>query len=250
MTDHALTTRVLSTWDFSDPAGSLERFTAAAAAEPERDARQVMLTQAARAHGLLDDFAAGDAILDGLGEASELGDEPAARALLERGRLRNSGGDPAAAVPLFEAAYERAETSGLRGLAADAAHMLAIAAPVADQEQWARRGLAIADDASGDPLALRMRAAIMNNLAWTYAEADDWAEALPLFEGAVTLREEAGDAGPLHFARWCRGRALRGVGRYDEALAEQRALADSPEGAGDRDVAEEIAENEKALQAR
>jgi tetratricopeptide (TPR) repeat protein len=249
MTAHDLTARVLSSWDFGDPAGSLERFTAAAASEPEREARQVMLTQAARAHGLLGDFAAGDAVLDGLGDLAGLGGEPAARSLLERGRLRNSGGDPAAAVPLFEAAYQRAEAAGLRGLAADAAHMLAIAAPVAEQEQWARRGLAVAADAGGDPLALRMRAAIMNNLAWTYAEAGDWAGALPLFEEAVTLRQEAGDAGALHFARWCRARALRGVGRYGEALAAQRALADSADGAGDRDVAEEIAENEKALYA-
>jgi tetratricopeptide (TPR) repeat protein len=246
MSDHALTERVLSTWDFGDPAGSLERFTAAAAAEPDRDARQVLLTQAARAHGLMDDFAAGDALLDGLGDVAGLADDPAARALLERGRLRNSGGDPAAAVPLFEAAYARAEAAGLTGLAADAAHMLAIAAPVADQATWAERGLAIATG-SDDPLALRMRAAILNNLAWTHADAQDWASALPLFEQAVDLRRLAGDPAALHVARWCRARTLRALGRYGEALAELRTLADTPEGAGDQYVAEEIAENEKAL---
>jgi tetratricopeptide (TPR) repeat protein len=248
MSEYVLTERVLATWDFGDPAGSLERFTAAAAGEAGRDARQVMLTQAARAHGLMGDFAAGDALLDGLGDVAELGDEPGARALLERGRLRNSGGDPAAAVPLFEAAYARAEAAGLVGLAADAAHMLAIAAPPADQRHWAEKGLAIAVG-SDDPLALRMRAAILNNLAWTYAEGDDWAAALPLFEQAVDLRRLAGDAGPLHFACWSRARALRALGRYGEALAEQRRLKDTPAGAGDRDVAEEIAENEKALHA-
>jgi tetratricopeptide (TPR) repeat protein len=248
MSDHALTERVLSTWDFGDPAGSLERFTAAAAAEPERDVRQVLLTQAARAHGLMDDFAAGDALLDGLGDVAELADEPAARALLERGRLRNSGGDPAAAVPLFEAAYARAEAAGLVGLAADAAHMMAIAAPVEDRAAWAERGLAIATG-SDDPLALRMRAAILTNVALAHAEAEDWVSALPLFEQAVDLRRLAGDPGQLHFARWCRARALRALGRYGEALAEQRTLAGTPEGAGDPDVAEEIAENKKALYA-
>ena len=51
------------------------------------------------------------------------------RVALERGRLRNSAGDPAAAVPLFRAAAEGAASAGLVFLQVDALHMLAIADP-------------------------------------------------------------------------------------------------------------------------
>ncbi len=48
-------------------------------------------------------------------------------------------------------------------------------------------------------------------------------------------------------ARWCVGRTLRTLGRYDEALALMRDLAADPVGAEDEYVAEEIAANEAAL---
>ena len=50
-------------------------------------------------------------------------------------------------------------------------------------------------------------------------------------------------------ARWCVGRTLRTLGRYDEALALMRELAADPVGAEDDYVHEEIAENEKAIAA-
>jgi hypothetical protein len=249
VTDLELAARVLSTWDFADPAGSLARFIAAADAEPDRDRRLVLLTQAARANGLAGDFAAGDELLDTLGVLDELAAEPAVRCLLERGRLRNSSGEEILAAPLFQAAYDRALAAGLLGLAADSAHMLAIVLPADEQERWARRGLELTarPGAYNDPLAPRMRAALLNNLAWTHADADRWAEALPLFEEAVELRRLAGVAEPLLAARWARARALRALGRYTEALAEQRELATLPEGADDKYVADEIAANEEAL---
>src|SRR5437773_490511 len=189
---------------------------------------------------------AGRAVLDGLGDPAALDDEPGVRSLLERGRLHNSSGDPAGAVPLFERAYERATTAGLSGLAADAAHMLAIALPPERHEEWARRGLAAAEG-SDDPLARRMTGAILNQLGWTPADADRWADALPLFERAVEVRREIGTPEPLLVARWARARALRALGRCDEALAEQRELATLPEGKDDTYVAEEIAAKEQAL---
>jgi tetratricopeptide (TPR) repeat protein len=251
VTDLELAGQVLATWDFTDPAGSRARFEQAAAAEPEEARRQVLLTQVARAHGLDTQFAAGHAVLDGLGEVAGLAAEPAVRVLLERGRLHNSAGEPAAAVPLFAAALERAEAAGLIGLAADAAHMLAIASPAEQHERWARHGMALAEEprAAGDPLAVRMLAALLNNLAWSYADAGDWAGALPLFERAVQLRREAGVAEPLRVARWARARALRALGRYAEALAEQQDLAAGLDGADDRHIAAEIAANRAALAA-
>jgi hypothetical protein len=66
-------------------------------------------------------FEEGDRLID---EAKPLARSPAARARvhLERGRLRRSDGDPAAAFPLFESAFGVAVEGGEEDLAADAAH--------------------------------------------------------------------------------------------------------------------------------
>ncbi len=246
MADPTTAQRILEMWNFSDPAASQIRFTEAADTEPDVAQRHSLLTQVARAQGLQGDYGAGHVTLDSLGDPSALADDAGVRALLERGRLYNSGGDPQAAVPLFRTAYDRAARAGLAGLAADAAHMLAIALPKEEHERWARRGLAIAEG-SDDPLAMRMTAALLNNLGWTYADDERWAEALELFERAIGARLKANDAYGVHVARWTRARALRALGRHEEALADLRALAATEEGAADSHVADEIAENENAL---
>jgi hypothetical protein len=252
VTDLGFSRRVLALWNFQDPAGSYGRFVDAAATEPDADHRQSLLTQAARAQGMQEDYAGGHATLDALGDPDGMAAEPAVRALLERGRLHNSAGSAGSAgseqggVALFRAAYERAVAAGLPGLAADAAHMLALALPQEEHEEWARRGLSVAAG-SPDPLAMRMRAALLNNLGWRYADEDCWAEALDLFAQAVPARREAADEWGLHVARWTCARAMRALGRHAEALAELRELAATPHGADDPYVAEEIAENEKAL---
>ena len=97
--------------------------------EETADGRAEVLTQLARVEGLSDRFDEGDALLD---EAETLaGSTPVVRARidLERGRLRRSGGDAEAALPLFEAAFATALAIPHDFLAVDAAHMVAIAAP-------------------------------------------------------------------------------------------------------------------------
>jgi tetratricopeptide (TPR) repeat protein len=228
---------ILSLWDFDDPAGSRASFKSVTA---------VVRTQIARSHGLEGDFEAAHRVLD---ETADIEGEPRIRVALERGRVLRSSGDPQAAVPFFLQAYDWALDAGFAGLAADAAHMLAIALPD-EHEQWALRGLAAAEG-SDDPLALGMTGALLNNLGWTLADADRWDEAYPLFDRAVTARAKVVDllgsdasVKSLHVARWTRARAARALGRRDEALAELRELAATPVGAADSYVAEEIAANE------
>jgi tetratricopeptide (TPR) repeat protein len=231
-------------WDFRDPADSQRRFEAAARAANDPVRVQVLRTQVARAQGLQGAFTAGHASLDAIGSPSA--PEPEVRVLLERGRLLNSAGDQQAAAPLFRHAYDRALVTDQDGLAVDAAHMLAIVLPPQEHEEWAQRGLELAQE-SADPLARSLIPALLNNLGWTYADSGRWVDALERFDAALRIRRELGDAWPLHVARWTRARALRGLGRHAEALAELRELAGTPEGADDPYVSEEIAENSRAL---
>lgn len=233
---------ILPLWDFDDPAASRSRFEAVAA---------VVRTQIARSHGLAGDFQAAHRVLD---ETADIAGEPRVRVLLERGRVLRSSGDAEAAIPFFREAYDRALQHGFAGLAADAAHMLALVLP-GEHEQWAHRGLAAAEGSS-DPLALGMVGALLNNLGWQLADAGRWEEAYPLFDRAVAARARVAQSlgsdssvKSLHVARWTRARAARALGRREEALAELRELAATPAGSADPFVAEEIAANETATAA-
>jgi hypothetical protein len=121
--------RLRALWDFDDLEASERRFRELLATEADDRARAEVLTQLARVSGLRGEFDAGEELI---AEAERLaGDSGPARVRidLERGRLLRSSGDAAAALPLFEAAFEAATNAGEHFLAADAAHMAALAAP-------------------------------------------------------------------------------------------------------------------------
>ena len=102
-------------------------------------------------------------------------------------------------------------------------------------------------EASDDPQVRRWLGSILNNLGWDLHDSGRPDEALAVFERAVETRAAADDHSAWLVARWCVGRTLRTLGRYDEALALMRELAADPVGADDDYVHEEIAENEKAI---
>jgi tetratricopeptide (TPR) repeat protein len=105
---------------------------------------------------------------------------------------------------------------------------------------------------SRDPKARGWLGPLYNNLGWTYHDKGELDKALALFEKGVAFRAERGQSKELRIARWTVGRALRSLGRIDEALAIQRALAKEHEAAGSSDgfVFEEIAECLLALKKR
>ncbi|WP_106814755.1 hypothetical protein [Microbacterium timonense] len=191
-------------WDFSDPVASEARLRAAAAAETDAAVRAEWETQVARALGLQERFAAADSALD----AIAIDDAAvAARAALERGRLRNSAGDPAAAVPYFLAAVDAAREAGLTFLQVDALHMLAIADPV-QADEWS----AAAFDALeriDDPRTLRWRVSLHNNAGWRHFEAGRLGDAIAEFQES---RDAAIRWGTPQQAQWA-----------DEAIAEAHA---------------------------
>lgn len=243
---------VVAAWDFDDVAGS-EAVFGQRASDPSADAASaaVWRTQVARARGLRGDFAGAQAALDeaeALVSGVEAGvdrDHAEARIAIERGRVLNSSGQAAEALPAFEAAYQAATHAGTAGLAVDALHMRAIAISTVDPEQAARVNEQALDLAmhSPDPAARRWRGSLLNNLGWDLHAAGDHAGALVAFERALTARIEDGatDA-QVAIAQWAVARELRSVGRLHEALAMQQRLAAEPASAGDGYVHEEIAE--------
>ena len=201
-------TDVTSLWDFADPAGSEQRFRAAADIAEGSD-RLVLLTQVARALGLQQRYDEGYAVLDSLA----VGDpEVATRAALERGRLLRSSGDADAARPYFEAAARAAREGGLEALQVDALHMVALVAPAEDQLRLNEEALAVARAAT-DETARDWDASLLNNLGMVHADAGDWPAALAAFEQALAARERIGDAGRTRVARWMVGWALRNLDR-------------------------------------
>lgn len=184
-------------WNFDDPAQSEARFRAAIAdGTHDADEQAELTTQLGRAIGLQGRFEEADALLDSID-----GEEPtvAVRVLLERGRLLNSSGHAAMAVPLFEQAAEMGDHLSEEFLAVDALHMLAIA-DSAHAEAWTRSALEYASTVH-DARTKRWMVALHNNLGWTMHEAGRFTEALVEFQLAGQWAERVGTAQQQQWAR-------------------------------------------------
>ncbi|MDR6557898.1 tetratricopeptide (TPR) repeat protein [Arthrobacter pascens] len=185
-------------WDFDNPELSEQRFREAVADEKyDADERAELATQLGRAIGLQGRFEEADALLDAIdGE-----DEPTigVRIVLERGRLLNSSGHAAMAVPLFEQAAELGDHLGEEFLAVDALHMLAIA-DADHAELWTRSALEYASTAH-DPSTRRWMVALHNNLGWSLHGAGRLTEALVEFQLAEQWAERVGTPAQQQYAR-------------------------------------------------
>ena len=200
-------------WDFDDLDLSESRFRALLDGEADRAG---ILTQLARIEGLRGRFAEGELLL---AEAEAAGGAEG-WVQIERGRLLRSGGDEAAARPLFEAAFETALAAGDGFLAGDAAHMAAL---VGDPEGWTARGLELARH-SDDPGARYWLGGLLNNIGWSRFESGDFAGALAAFEEALELRSgEPERPYARELARYAVGKTLRALGRLDEATLQLEA---------------------------
>jgi tetratricopeptide (TPR) repeat protein len=222
-----MTDRLRPLWDFDDLDASEARFLEQLGREPDDAGRAEVLTQLARIEGLRGDFEESAQLLDRAEQLAGL----TVRGELERGRMLRSSGDPDAALPLFEAAYEHAIETGELYLAGDAAHMAAIAG---DMDAWTQRGL---DLAEREPAAAYWRGPLLNNLGWHLHGAGAHREAIAAFEQALTAREQDPEKPyAIEIAHHALSVALRTAGRPDEAIvhaehavawAEQAGVSDS-----------------------
>ncbi|MHC2998224.1 hypothetical protein [Microbacterium sp. HJ5] len=190
-------------WDFGDAAGSEARLRAAAEAETDAASRAELATQVARALGLQERFDDAEMLLS---TTPIVAPEVAVRVALERGRLRNSEGDPAAAAALFAQAAEAAASADLTFLRVDALHMLAIADP-AHAAEWTDRAIEVLDPTT-DPRTLRWLVSLHNNAGWAHHDAGRVDDAVAEFEKA---RDAASRWGTPQQVQWA-----------DDALAEVR----------------------------
>jgi len=238
-------------WDYSNPAESEAKFREVlpAARMQGRSCELQLLTQIARAQGLQRKFDEAHATLDPVEAALER--EPAVvrvRYLLERGRVFNSSKAPDRARPLFEQAWEVAREAREDFYAVDAAHMLAILAAPEEALRWTEEALRLAE-ASRDERTHGWLGPLYNNLGWTYFDSGNVERALELFEKALAFRESRNQPEPTQIARWCVARALRALGRVEEALTIQQRILRECEAEERKDgfVFEELAECSLAL---
>lgn len=242
--------RLRPLWDFSDLDASEQRLRQQLERERSGAGRAEVLTQLARVDGLRGRFDEGERRL---GQAEELaGSSPVVRARidLERGRLRRTGGDAAAALPLFVSAFSAALGIGAEFVAVDAVHMAALAAPDrGGMLAWTRRGIDIAE-ASSDPQVAYWLGPLLNNLGWEHYGAGEHEAALAAFERALAARERDPEKpGEIEVARYAVGKALRTLGRPAEAAAllEQAVAWTQRAGRPDGWFHEELAEDYAAL---
>ena len=250
-----MTDRLRALWDFDDLEASEARLRAQLADEPSAEGRAEVLTQLARVEGLRGAFADGERLVREAESLAGTSLVAAARIRLERGRILRSSGNAADALPLFESAFAIAVEAGEPFIAGDAAHMAALAA--SDRESycsWTERGVELAR--SGDD-ARYWLGPLLNNLGWEHYEAGEYPEALEAFRQALAAREEdPSNAHGIALARYAVGKALRALGRSDEAirLLEQavgQARADGkPDGWYHEELAEEYAAVGRSEDAR
>lgn len=237
-------------WDYDHPDSTEAVFRALlpeARAKGDANYLAQLLTQLARtqslqkkfddAHRLLDEA---DSLIAKGGEEMEVAQ---VRSLLERGRTLNSSKQQDRGRAVFVSAWVEAGAIGAEFHAVDAAHMLGIIEPPAEAMAWNRKAIAAAEAAKSER-ARGWLGSLYNNVGWTLHDQGDYAGALDMFVKSRDFFAAQNKAPQIRIAKWSVARAKRSLGRYDEALAEQRALEAELKAIGEEDgfVYEELGE--------
>lgn len=243
----------MTQWDYKDPAASALRFHALlpevrAAADLQLELE--LLTQIARTHSLQRQFAEAHQLLDEI-EPRLTDATPRARlrALLERGRTFNSAGDKAKARTLFEQAWQQGLKSKELYLAIDAAHMVAIAAPLEEQSRWHQLAMELAER-SADKKVRGWLPSLYNNQGWTLFELGRLEEARQCQQKCLAWHEQHHNPAKAFIARWSLARLTRAQGLHEQALAELTQLQAEMVEAGEPEdgyLFEELGENALVL---
>jgi len=243
----------MAQWNYQDPAASALRFHALlpeARTAANLQLELELLTQIARTYSLQRQFAEAHQLLDEI-EPRLTDATPRARlrALLERGRTFNSAGDKATARTLFEQAWQWGLKSKELYLAIDAAHMIAIAAPLDEQSRWHQLAMELAER-SQDEKVRGWLASLYNNQGWTLFELGRFDEARVFQQKCLAWHEQHNNTAKAFIARWSLARLTRAQRLHEQALAELKQLQVEMAEAGEPEdgyLFEELGENALVL---
>ncbi|MGL4612006.1 MAG: tetratricopeptide repeat protein [Trueperaceae bacterium] len=228
-------------WNYNDAAKSEAIFKDFVKQEIGDEAE--ILTQIARAQGLQGKFEEAHATLDSISTPND--ERIKVRYLLERGRVYNSAKQKEEARKYFLEAYELSKRIGADFYTIDAAHMMAIVEPPAQQLLWHEICLELCETTK-DERAKKWLGLITNNAAWTYHDLGQYDKALEVFQKALLWHEVNGKPETIRIAKWSVARALRSLERYQEALDKQLGLLSETK--DDGYIYEEVAECFLALE--
>jgi tetratricopeptide (TPR) repeat protein len=239
-------------WDYSNPAATERKFREVLiATEKSADPtyRLCLLTQIARTHSLRGTFDQANVILDGVERELKAQDDSLVRVryLLERGRVVNSSGKPAEALPLFIEAVNVGRDAKLPRFEVDALHMVAIVESDPHKRiEWGVKGIARAKELN----EIGWLHALYNNLGEEYRAMKQYDKALECFRGIIAAEKQLGRPSESYkYARVDEAKMLRLLGNPQQSLQEMEILYAELQAIPEVDgfVCEEIGEAKLAL---
>ncbi len=214
-------------WNYNDPAATEIKFREAllnSMADQDLSYHLQLLTQIARTYSLRAMFTEAHNLLNDI--EKQLPEQPApehVRYNLERGRTFNSSGKKVESKEYFEKAKQLSSALKDDFYTIDAIHMLAIVS-TADKAIKLNEEAIILSEETKDENAKRWLGSLYNNLGWSYFDKGEYEKALSIFLRALKWREDRKSAGEIFLAKWCVGRTLRALARFDDAIKIQLAL--------------------------
>lgn len=209
-------------WDYRDPAGSERRFRECLSQAQRSGSEEYiveLLTQLARALCLQRRYDEAHAVLDEAeSQLAGAGNRARIRCLLERGRVLNDSRRPDDALRRFQAAWELAEQTEERELAADALHMLAYVAEGHEGLQWHQVAIDYCENCSGERFR-RWLCTLHMNAADQHEARQDYAAAMQSVEKSLAVAEELDWQERILLAKCFLARLSRLRGNVDQALA-------------------------------
>ncbi len=167
---------------------------------------------------------------------------------LEQGRILCLMMTPAKALNFFTSAWLQAQELGEVYFSIDAALMLSIIRPPKFQNEWLQKAIELAENAD-IPQAKMWQAQLYTMDGWHSFDFRQYDKALASFEKAFAKSLSVNSDAKTYTIQWCVGRALRALGRSEEALAIQKSLQTkmSATGRASGHVVLEIAENMQVM---
>jgi len=145
------------------------------------------------------------------------------RLLLEEGRHLCLSMMPSKAQTHFSQAWTMATAANEIALAIEAAVMLSISQPPKYRNDWLQRAIELAEKTDVQQAKLWLAQLYLMD-GWHAFDFRRFDDALKSFKSALERPREHGEMTSLILIKWCVARAMRALGRIQEALDIQREL--------------------------